>query len=433
MSVSISWFVIGIIYNLFHCRLFSYLNEEKFKITLKMLILSFLFSLANLYTIANGILIRPLIINICYVIIVSAVYKNQFSKNLVSILLISILLNLSELIFVNVFLKTGLINQQYSISNAFGVLLTNIIILTICIILFCIPKVKKFLSWLIKWYSSKRIINDIAMMVIIVVSVAIISYQNFGYDITKSYIITTNAFLISVIILIIAYFRQKASNTKLEVEYDHLSQYIKICEEFLNEKSKQQHEYKNQLSILKNMIQENNSAVEYINGILGIEDNEEEEWLLKIKNIPQGGLKGLFYYKIALMKEKGINFYIEISNEMKDETVWGTCIKNLKDVSRVLGVYIDNAIEAAVSTDKKYVIIEAELINKDIVFTFSNTYRGTVDIDRIDIEGFSTKGKGKGYGLALVKDIINKNACLEQQREINGIYYVQKLIIKGNQ
>ncbi len=398
-----------------------------------MLFLSFLFSLANLYTIVNGILIRPLIINICYVIIVCAIYRNKFSKNFISILLISILLSLSELIFVNVFLKTGIISQQYSINNAFGILLTNIVILIICLFLFFIPKVKGLLNWLIKWYSSKRIINDILMMIIIIISVAIISYRNFGYDITKSYIITTNAFLISVIILVIAYFRQKAYNVKLETSYDHLSEYIKICEDFLNEKSKQQHEYKNQLSLLKNMVSDNKPAMEYINGILGIEDKEgEEEWLLKIKNIPQGGLKGLFYYKIVLMKESGINFYIEINDNLKDESVWKNCIENLKDVSRIIGVYIDNAIEAAVDTDKKYIIIEAELVDKDIVFSFSNTYRGTVDIDRMDSAGFSTKGRGKGYGLALVKDIMNKNTHLEQQREINGIYYVQKLIIKSD-
>lgn len=49
----------------------------------------------------------------------------------------------------------------------------------------------------------------------------------------------------------------------------------------------------------------------------------------------------------------------------------------------------------------------------------------------MDKQGYSTKGKSRGYGLSLVQDILNKSAYLKQEREMNGIFYVQKLIIQN--
>ena len=68
--------------------------------------------------------------------------------------------------------------------------------------------------------------------------------------------------------------------------------------------------------------------------------------------------------------------------------------------------------------------------DKNIVFKISNTFSNEINMDKIDEEGYTTKGKGKGYGLALVKDLIANNDCLNQSRAISGIYYIQKLYIK---
>ena len=96
-----------------------------------------------------------------------------------------------------------------------------------------------------------------------------------------------------------------------------------------------------------------------------------------------------------------------------------------------MGVYLDNAKEAAMIADKKYVVIQI-MLEKYIEFTISNTYKEVTNIDKIDKIGFTTKGKGHGYGLPLVKDILSKNANYKQTREFSGQFYVQKLIIKND-
>ena len=92
---------------------------------------------------------------------------------------------------------------------------------------------------------------------------------------------------------------------------------------------------------------------------------------------------------------------------------------------------MDNAIEAAERADKKFVIIDIDAEGENIIFSFSNTYEGHIEVGKMDKQGYSTKGKSRGYGLSLVQDLLSKNAYLSQKREINGIFYVQKLIIQN--
>ncbi len=206
--------------------------------------------------------------------------------------------------------------------------------------------------------------------------------------------------------------------------------YVKTYEVLLDEKSKKQHEYRNQLAVIRIMAK-NKRTREYIDELLDEENTENNlETINKLKYIPTGGLKGLIYYKIETMKKKNINIFVDVSSELDNHKLWKECDKNLQDISKVLGVYLDNAIEAAELSKEKYITFEAYLDEKSIVFKISNTYENKIDVGKIDKEGYSTKGKGKGYGLALVKDIISKNNSLTQKREMNGIYYVQSLYIK---
>ena len=77
------------------------------------------------------------------------------------------------------------------------------------------------------------------------------------------------------------------------------------------------------------------------------------------------------------------------------------------------------------------ITLDVYLDNDSIVFEITNSFNGTINIEKIDEKGYSTKGNGHGYGLALVNDIITKSEYLNQSREINGNYYIQRLYIKS--
>lgn len=67
--------------------------------------------------------------------------------------------------------------------------------------------------------------------------------------------------------------------------------------------------------------------------------------------------------------------------------------------------------------------------NKFII-TVSNNFDGLIDLGNIESSGYTTKGNGHGYGLTLMKQLVDKNEMIENKRYIYGNMFVQKIIIE---
>lgn len=349
-----------------------------------------------------------------------------------TVLILSSIFSIGEMITGTVLSTVFKINLVEFNQTALGAIVCSTGCIVFVLTVLFSKKIREVLNSILKWCTDNRTFKTVFLSILVVLALSILFRQSILHWDSFSNFIIIDTFIICILVFVALYFKESSDRNKLAHQYDKLLGHVQAYESLIIEKSKDQHEYKNQLIMLKGFINKSNKkAIDYINELLDISNKEiNYNWLVKLNNIPSGGLKGLIYYKISQMQEKGIEVYIDINKNLGEEKVWSVCDCYLRDISRVIGVYIDNAIEAAVHANKKYIIIEAEIVNENIVFSFSNTYVGSVDITNIDAAGFSTKGKGKGYGLPLVRDIINKNDHLEQQREINGIYYVQKLIIK---
>lgn len=88
-------------------------------------------------------------------------------------------------------------------------------------------------------------------------------------------------------------------------------------------------------------------------------------------------------------------------------------IRNL-DLCRILGILIDNAIEAARECDEKYISIKfiSNVANNSYVIIVENTYKNSlIDINKIYEKGFSSKKEKLNHGLGLwkVRQILRKN------------------------
>ena len=230
----------------------------------------------------------------------------------------------------------------------------------------------------------------------------------------------------------IGFFKEKSNNNNLMNKYDQLYEYSKTYEKEIIKRSKKQHEFENQLIIIKSMVQDDDKdTVSYIDGLLKDDEaNKDIRWLSKLANIPLGGLKGLLYFKINEMVDKNINVNLEVSESLTKVSSWKTYTSNPQDISKIIGVYLDNAIEAASVAKTKEIEIQFYKEGKNIVLCLGNTYKGKIEESKLDSEGYSSKGNNRGYGLSLVKDLISKHPELEQKRVIMDQYFVQHLIMK---
>ena len=311
-------------------------------------------------------------------------------------------------------------------------LFTNVCVFVIVLIINNIERVKLVLNNIINSFKNKNNIISTVIVILCLSIVVFVIYQNLYEGASLSYLILINLFFLGVYVFMIGFFVETSNNNHLMSKYDQLYEYSKTYEQELVKRSKRQHEYENQLVIIKSMIQGNDEdPVAYIDGLLKDEDKKTDiKWLSKLVNIPVGGLKGLLYFKLNEMMSKKINVNLEVSESLSKKSLWKTYTDNPQDISRIIGVYLDNAIEAASIADTKEIEIQIYLDGKNIVFCLGNTYEGIIEESKLDLEGYSSKGNNRGYGLSLVKDLLSKHPELAQERVVMDQYYVQNLIIK---
>lgn len=428
-----SWLVIGIIYNISHCYLYKKLNNDEFNFNIKLILSCIIIAIINTVVFVNlDWLLNVVIKYIVMVFMIKYIYNDPIDKIFISTLLIYILFSVGEMIFVIIFIKLLNLDFDFFKFNYIGIIITNIAIFFFAYTIVAFKKIKKFMQEIVKWYINKSIINIIFISVLSIILIFNFIYQNYYNPLYKQNGLLIYIFYVSILIIIIWFLKEKTDNNRLTSDYDQLLDYVKTYEEVIEEKSKNQHEYNNQLILIREMLETRNKKVrEYIDQLLSIENEQSKgNWLTKIKNIPNGGLKGLIHYKIVEMQKKKIKLYIDINENVNNKKTNKYLRDNLNDISKIIGVYLDNAREAALKSKEKYIIIEAECNKDNLDFSISNTYKEGINPNKIDNAGYSKKGKGRGYGLSLVRDIISKRDDVEQYREFNGIYFVQHICLK---
>ena len=92
-------------------------------------------------------------------------------------------------------------------------------------------------------------------------------------------------------------------------------------------------------------------------------------------------------------------------------------------------MFLDNAKEASLESKEKRVAVEMYEMDNDLHIIIANTYKGEVDIEKINEYGYSSKGKNRGTGLHLVNKIVEGNRMFERTTSKMDEYFVQKLTV----
>lgn len=122
----------------------------------------------------------------------------------------------------------------------------------------------------------------------------------------------------------------------------------------------------------------------------------------------------------------GIDFYIDIFLDLN------TFNMKIYEFSRVLGILLDNAIEAASECDEKIIKISITKDSKRCrqLLIVENTYKNkNLDIERIFEKGFSSKVNNTGLGLWEVRQILKKSHNLNLYTHSNDTMFIQQLEI----
>ena len=179
--------------------------------------------------------------------------------------------------------------------------------------------------------------------------------------------------------------------------------------------------------MLRGMVREK-KAKKKIEDMLNVNIIVEDEYIEQLKNVPKGGLKGLLYYKIAIAGNKKVKMVAEVSEKVKKK-IEQMDTKTLRQLCILLGIYIDNAIEAAEKTKKRLVTIEIYLKEGNLQFVISNSYKDEISLEKMSQKGYSTKGKNRGNGLYYAQKVISKSRNFEAEHLLLNHFYIQKLLV----
>ena len=235
-----------------------------------------------------------------------------------------------------------------------------------------------------------------------------------------------------IIFLIITYIFIENQNRykKLEEDYDVLFSYIQNFEDWIEKEQLNRHEYKNQLAVLRCLTKEK-KVKDKIDEILEDNINIEGQAVTQLKYLPKGGIKGLMYYKAAIAQKQKIKLTADVSIESKG-TLTKLTEKEIRVLCKLIGIYFDNAIEAAAESRKKIVSIEIYELKDKVSIVFSNTFKRHRNINDRNKKGVSSKGQGRGNGLYFASKLIKENTWIESRQSIIDNYYIQELYIKRN-
>ncbi|MGY0372815.1 PAS domain S-box protein [Clostridium sp. JNZ J1-5] len=157
---------------------------------------------------------------------------------------------------------------------------------------------------------------------------------------------------------------------------------------------------------------------------------EEQVELLKdsniffIEKVKNPAVRALLNVKLTRARELNINFRIQIDDNIKIKNNFITEV----DLCEVLGIYLDNAIEAAEKADNKKVSVYIMEDNEVISLIIENTFKEKPDLNTI-YQGYSTKGKHRGLGLKLSNKILGKYENVLHNTFIQHNTFVQEIFV----
>lgn len=267
-----------------------------------------------------------------------------------------------------------------------------------------------FLTPFFKWIQDK-LDNGLLLMKLLIGNTtaflcALIVFLDFDAAKTADqlvFISVTIAVILIINLLVGTYTQKRFSEIK---RMAMLEQYIPVIEGLITQVRARQHEFNNRLLAISAAAQTADNLEQAKSEIAklttGLQIDISEKSLL---NCDSKIIAGMIFSKIKYAEIKKITVVSNITTSLKGQT-----IREL-DIVEIMGILIDNAIEASKGGDTVYIKIEHS--DEGLSLLVSNPYmmQSAADFVRMFRRGFSTKGEMgglRGHGLANVKEIVDR-------------------------
>ncbi len=395
-------FIIIILCSAFEIKIYSLISDYKFKLlNLKNIIIIIIISIIQ-FIISFTILNKYRMI-ISYLIILLQ-YKCIFKENNKITIIKTLIINLTSVV-IEAGLSILVINTNvlnFSIINNETVLFKNLftILLILCTgLLFYIKFINKNIRKLVNLIDNYKL-KPLKLCLILLNILAITIIMQFATEINKTNYFLNIVFLIIVLILYAIATNNYIKIEKLDERQKILLHSISTYEKLIDKDQIMQHEILNNLLILNSF--ENKNSKEFNDFLISIIKDYDTKELKKYTNINKlpPGIKGIFYYKLNEIETLNIKLTFYYSKEL--DGIWEKISnKDFIRLCKIVGIFLDNAIEATIASKEKNLIIDLYRKETNLIIYIENSTDSKVTINKMAQKNYSTKQGHLGLGLYL--------------------------------
>ncbi|MBS7007218.1 GHKL domain-containing protein [Anaerostipes sp.] len=257
------------------------------------------------------------------------------------------------------------------------------------------------------------------------------NYLEFYSQLTKSInIITVFVMLIQIIILItlLMFSKYRFTIDAKRRNEENLLLYSNDLEKNLTEIRNLKHDMKNILFTLSHLIENSHDEPlkEYFQQTVNPyfqSELKKNDLYAQLQQADDEQLRAFLYYKISSGFREHLDIHLSFDGTFKESLITDNI--DFLDFVRILGIFLDNAMEEAAFTAEKRIDIRF-VSTRDIYETvISNSIREEKDV----VPGLSDKGLGRGNGLMIVHKILDKYPNIILNSYTNNGKFIQHLEI----
>lgn len=415
------------------------LHSIKFKLKQIILILAITWGISSIALAVGGEfigIITALVISILFLYKESKKVVSSLAIPIISVLICIILDSIISNIYISIF-KMDLETINKNIMEYWGSLVVLFIFAyVISKVLGILINKKNRASFL----EAKGLVGGIIIISLILTLIVFYSniilgendrYGKLNIEINGVFLVFYSLLLVAIMYVLIKSIKNEIETKNKQIQLEQIQEYTSNLEEIYTDMRVFRHDYMNILSSMIGYIENKDidGLEKHFNQNIiplgkGMESNNFKIGLLKNMKIPE--LKGILSSKFIRAQELGIDIHIEIVEPIEN----GDIEMDMIDISRVIGILIDNAIEAAEKCDKPTVKIAVIKKESSVIILLVNSCEKDIPpIHKLFQKGFSTKGENRGLGLNNVKEILSKYTNTFLATSIENNEFLQNLEI----
>lgn len=322
------------------------------------------------------------------------VMKLKFLKALLTTILTVVFTAITELIAMSLTMLIFQTNVENILSSrfmeVFALATQSILMVLFTHLILKLLKTKFSTLEILKRVSYKQIILYISLLIIYIFpQMLIFTFTTYAYP--KIFLVINTIQFILIFIFLSIYLKKSIENEKIQMDLYTSELHNKTLIGMVDGVRTLKHDYNNIIQSLNGYVttKQYDKIGEHINSVLGECNVVNNLSVIDPKIFNEPAIYGIIGAKYFLANKENITFDFDIMTDIAKIQF------SKPDLSRILGILLDNALEATKKAQKPYIRLEMKFDNRknaDIIRVV-NTYDTniTIDVNRIYEKGFSTK------------------------------------------